>query len=60
MNNIKVTVPFELIPNNDVPIIKFHFDKDELYAIVDTGAESTLFDKSIRKHLHVILIIDYR
>ena len=54
MHNTKVTIPFEIIPDNDVPIIKFYLDEKPRYAVVDSGAESTLFDVSIKKFLHVV------
>lgn len=54
MHKTKIVIPFEVLPDNDVPIIKFYLDETPRYAVVDTGAESTLFDKSISNLLHVI------
>lgn len=54
MHMTKIAIPFELVPGNDVPIIKFHLDDKPRYAIVDTGAESTLFDSSVRHLLKLV------
>ena len=47
MRKTKIVIPFETIPESDVPIVKFYLDDKPRYAILDSGAESTLFDKSI-------------
>ena len=52
MRKTKIVIPFETIPESDVPIVKFYLDNKPRYAILDSGAESTLFDKSISNLLH--------
>jgi len=52
MRKTKIVIPFETIPESDVPIVKFFLDDKPRYAILDSGAESTLFDKSISNLLH--------
>lgn len=52
MRKTKIVIPFETIPESDVPIVKFYLDDKPRYAILDSGAESTLFDKSISHLLH--------
>lgn len=54
MRETKIVIPFEPAPESDVPIVKFYLDDKPRYAIVDTGAESTLFDVSLKKALKII------
>ena len=49
----KIAIPFIAVSEYDVPIIEFHIGNGDYYAIVDTGAESTIFDSSLKKSLNV-------
>ena len=47
MTRNKIVVPFISASDSDVPIIKFHIGATIHYAIIDTGAESTIFNTSL-------------
>lgn len=53
MNKTKIVIPFEPF-NTDIPIIKFFIDDCPRYAVLDTGAESTVFDVSIRDAVKIV------
>lgn len=47
MNRNKIVMQFAPVSECDVPIIKFHIGDTEHYGIVDTGAETTIFNTSV-------------
>ena len=54
----KIRIPFLDMTELDVPIIEFHIMDKTYCAIVDTGAESTLFDPALKTHLSIDKISD--
>lgn len=52
-SNRSISIPFQIVSEFDVPIVEFHISNNTYLGIIDTGAESTLFDSALRRHLFV-------
>ena len=52
MRSTKVEIPF-VDYGSDVPVVKVRLKDKEVYCIIDTGSEITLFDKSLKDSLTI-------
>lgn len=49
----RVSIPFVKY-TADVPVVNFRIGDDSLYAIIDTGAEVSLFDEKLKHSLKIV------